>query len=194
MSSLPTPSSPADTGLPPAWDVLGPLLAPVDASARLFARRLARTVADGDDLYHEALLRALAKLPTLRDPARFRPWLFQVILNVHRSRARRGFWRRLVSSSDDAAPLPEAADLAPVALAEHRAGADRAARALAALPAVQREAIVLHELSQFTVEEVAELQGCSVSAVKSRLVRGRASMRAFYATSRPRTPTEAVHG
>jgi DNA-directed RNA polymerase specialized sigma24 family protein len=53
---------------------------------------------------------------------------------------------------------------------------------------------VLHELSEFTVEEVAELQRCSVSAVKSRLVRGRAAMRASYEPRRPRTPTETVHG
>ena len=166
----------------PAWDELVALLDPVHDQAVLFARRLARSNAEGDDLYQEALLRAALKLPDLRDPDRFRPWFHQVIVSVHRSRSRRGFWRRLVSNEAPEAARAVAAQIGEdgAQAADERAGAESAARALASLPAAQREAIVLHELQELSVEEVAEIQRTSVSSVKSRLSRGRERLRRYY--------------
>ena len=184
----------------PDWDQLLALLEPVHAPCRLFARRIAGSNADGDDLFHEALLRAAAKLHTLRDPKRFRPWLHQVIVSVHRSHYRRSFWRRLVprdARTDDSGPGP-LDDGHGASLDGHpggadgwvnqRASADRAARALATLPPAQREAIVLFELFGYGVDEVADIQRCSVSAVKSRLSRGRARLRRFYAAQEDLLP------
>lgn len=169
------------------WTRLCALLEPVHEEARLFARRVARSDAEGDDLFHEAILRAHAKLDGLRDPERFRPWLFQVIATLHRSRWRRRFWRRMVSldSSDE---TPDLGAAAPEV--EARAGAERARRALAQLPAVQREAIVLFELHGCSVDEIAGLTGASPSAVKSRLSRGRARLRAIY---RPTAEEDEAH-
>ena len=56
----------------------------------------------------------------------------------------------------------------------------RVSRALASLPAEQREAIVLFDLEGITVDEIASLQGVSASAVKSRLARGRLRLRRLY--------------
>ncbi len=169
----------------PAWDQLLALLEPVHDDAVLFARRIARSSAEGDDLFQEALMRAALKLSTLREPERFRPWFHQVFVSVHRSRSRRGFWRRLVSSE-----TPEAARAVAQRIgedgaraADERAGAESAARALAGLPAAQREAIVLFELQEMTVEEIAEIQRTSLSSVKSRLSRGRERLRRHYAAS-----------
>src|SRR5687767_11469968 len=72
------------------------LLTPVDGMARASARRLCRSNADGDDLYHEAVLRALDRLGDLRDESRFKPWLYRVLLSVHRERTRKSLWRRLL--------------------------------------------------------------------------------------------------
>lgn len=167
----------------PAWDELIALLAPVHDQAVQFARRIARSTADGDDLFQEAVVRAGLKLATLRDKERFRPWFHQVIVSVHRSRARRGFWRRLVSSDapEAARQLAEQVGEDGARAADERAGAESAARALADLPAAQREAIVLFELMERSVEEIAEIQRSSVPAVKSRLARGRQRLRHHYA-------------
>ena len=180
------------TDFTPNWPALMALLAPIDVNARLFARRIARSVADGDDLYHEAVLRAARKLPGLRDPERFSPWLHQVIVSVHRSRCRREFWRRLVASDDPATQVPERATEGDRHRADTHAGSDRAARALAALPAVQREAIVMHEMFDYTVEEIAVIQRCSPSAVKSQLVRGRKRLRAHYDDPLPAAGTKEI--
>ena len=154
------------------------LLGPFHAQAAGVARRLARSADDGDDLFQEAVLRALDGLPTLRDASRFRPWFFAILLRVHRNRSRRSFWRRFLPMEAERPVEPVGED--GQAWEEERMRARRVSRALGALPAEQREAIVLFDLEGFSVEEVAVLQRASVSAVKSRLSRGRARLRRIY--------------
>ena len=80
------------------WRRLGTLLEPIHERCLATARRLCGV--DGDDLYQEAVLRAFAKLHTLRDESRFRSWFFAVLLSLHRSRSRLKFWRRFVPLDD----------------------------------------------------------------------------------------------
>src|SRR5437773_6950820 len=75
------------------------LLGPHHDQARATARRLCRSHADGDDLFHETVLRAFDHFDELRDAGKFRSWFFAVLLSVHRARHRRSFWRRLVPLS-----------------------------------------------------------------------------------------------
>src|ERR1700730_2341838 len=76
------------------------LLAPHHDRARMTARRLCRSNADGDDLFQEAVLRAMDRLQELRDAARLRAWFYAVMLSAHRARYRRSFWRRLLPLDD----------------------------------------------------------------------------------------------
>lgn len=157
------------------------LLQPVHAAALSFARCLSRSRADGDDLFQEALLRALCKLDSLRDEAAFKGWLYRVIITVHRNRCRREFWRRLIPL---AGHEPEPRSLDP---SEALSGAERARYALSKLPTDQREAIVLFEIEGWQIEEIAALHGVSVSAIKSRLSRGRCRLRGAYTALGERT-------
>ena len=166
------------------WERLTRLLRPIHPQAVATARRLSRSADDGDDLYQEAVLRAHDKLAGMRDEARFRSWFVAVLLSVHRSRVRRP--RRESMSLEEARgqrlePVGEDGSLWD----EERRRAERASRALAGLDPEQREAIVLHELEGFTVEEIAEMQGVTPSAVKSRLSRGREKLRRFYLRTTP---------
>jgi RNA polymerase sigma-70 factor (ECF subfamily) len=151
------------------------LLGPLHDRARATARRLCRSHADGDDLFQEAVLRALDHVDELRDAGSFRSWFYAVLLNVHRARHRVAFWRRLV-------PIDEAhAEPATTAGGSDAVeGAQRMARALATLAPQEREAVVLFELEGFTLEEVAALQRSTIPAVKSRLVRARGRLRRHY--------------
>ena len=162
------------------WTGFLALLEPLHERARLTARRLSGSAADGDDLFQEALLRAVERLPGLRDPARFAPWFYAVLLSVHRNRSRRGFWRRFVRLE----PLLERGYDPPgadgVREAGEREAAARLGRALSRLPSVQREATVLHEIDGFTMQEIAAMQRVSVTAVKTRVARGRARLKRHY--------------
>ena len=161
------------------WDKLIRLLGPIHAQAVATARRLSRSVHDGDDLYQEAVLRAYDKLHGLREESRFRSWFFATLLSRHRSRARRPR-RDEVSIEAGLDPRDEPVGEDGALWEEERRCAERAARALTGLEPVQREAIVLHDLEGFSVEEVAEMQSVTISAVKSRLTRGREKLRRFY--------------
>jgi len=162
------------------WERLSALLGPIHEGALATARRLCRSAADGDDLYQESVLRAFEKLHTLRDESRFRAWFYATMLSRHRNRYRRVFWKRQVSL-DEAFPdgrEPVGEDGAD--WAERTRRAQRAVQALASLEAVQREVIVLFEIDGYTIEEIAEMQHVSLSAVKSRLSRGRTRLRRYY--------------
>jgi len=167
------------------------LLQPVHDRARRTARRLCTCAADGDDLFQEAVLRALFHLPSLREEDRFAGWFYAVMLSVHRARSRVSFWRRFLPL--DAPPGRSAAgpdggggrwersaDLPPALAEEARGRAQRLTLALKALPAEQREAVVLFEVEGFSLAEIAVMQGASVNAVKSRLHRGRKRLRVHY--------------
>ena len=156
-------------------DRLVALLGPLHDGARATARRLCRSNAEGDDLFHEAVLRAFDRLDELRQPDRFRAWFYAVMLSVHRARHRRGFWRRFLSFEDANVIEPHAEGGADAI-----DGAQRMSRALATLSPDAREAIVLFELEGLTLEEIAELQKGTLSSVKSRLARARARLRRHY--------------
>lgn len=159
------------------------LLLPIHDRARRTARRLCTCAADGDDLFQEAVLRAFFHLPSLREESRFAGWFYAVLLSVHRARSRVSFWRRFLPL--DGAP-PGAADAgsqpawSPMVAEQTRGRAARLAQALRRLPAEQREAVVLFEVEEFSILEIAEMQGVSQTAVKTRLRRGRQRLRHHY--------------
>ena len=147
-------------------------LQPVYLDAVRYARGLAGSETEGDDLLQDALVRAWRAYPRLRDPGQFKYWLLKIIRNAHRSRVRKARLRRWLS-------LEHAAD---VPAREGIAFEEREAvrRALRQVPRSQREALVLFEVVGMSIEEIARLQGVTVSAVKSRLARGRAKLRETY--------------
>ncbi len=150
------------------------LLEPVHDRAVGFARSVCRSTDDGDDLFQESLVRAIEKIESLREDGAFRVWLYRIIISLHRSRYRRAFWRRLLPLTGDIEDSRPGAE-------QTLGGASRARLALAELPHEQREAIVLFEIEDWKVEEIAELLDVSVSAIKSRLARGRERLRTIYA-------------
>jgi RNA polymerase sigma-70 factor, ECF subfamily len=64
---------------------------------------------------------------------------------------------------------------------------DQVRKILSTLPVEQSTALLLHSLEGYSYKEIAEIQGCSVTAVRSRLSRARKAFRDRYAT------TEALH-
>jgi RNA polymerase sigma-70 factor (ECF subfamily) len=150
-------------------------------SARLVAQAYALTgdYAEAQDVVHEAFARALAQGERFAAVAEAEAWLRTVVLNVFRSRYRRRMvFDRLVrlgrvDRTPDEVPGISADRVVLVA-------------ALQRLPRGTREALVLHHLADLPVTEVAAQLQVSVSAVKTRLVRGRAALAELLA-DRPHT-------
>jgi RNA polymerase sigma factor (sigma-70 family) len=132
-----------------------------------FARTLERTEEDVEDLVGETMLAAYERFETVRTPQAFLSFLFTIAVRAHRRRAWRARLFGRLDNGDDHAAAPSA--LAPDVYADVRL----LRRALMRLPAKQRETVTLFEISGLSLEEVREIQGGSLSGVKSRLTRGR---------------------
>lgn len=136
-------------------------------------RRLTRSDAEAEDLAHDTVVHALDRAGTLREPERLRGWLLAVQRTVFLN-GRRGLRARLEVLDGGLAATEPAGNLADDV---HRNGIDdELARALATLPAEWREALVLREVEDLSYAEIAEVQGCPIGTVRSRLARARDAM------------------
>ena len=143
------------------------LLDPVHDNLARYVRAMSRNADEARDLMSETLLAEYESFDTLKAPAAFLSYLFTIARRTCRHRARRF---RLFAEYDAAhaaqlratTPAPDAAADIPALY-----------NALDRLPAEQREAVVLFELSGLSLEEIRELQGGTLSGVKARVARGR---------------------
>src|SRR3954454_18765937 len=131
---------------------------------------------DARDVCQETFLRAFRALPGFRGQAKFSSWIYRIALNLCRDWIRRE--RRTPVS-----PVPEGVDLGEMAaergpvewIEELVARQDLSrvvAKAMEQLPEEQRTAIILKEYHGMTFQEIADLQGCPLSTVKTRLYQG----------------------
>ena len=131
---------------------------------------------DARDVVQEAFLRAFRGLGGFKGQAKFSSWLYRITLNLCRDWMRRQRRAPVVLTPDgvdlvELAGESEGVETADAAVA--RKDLSRAvARAMTVLPEEQRAAIVLKEYHDLTFQEIADLLGCPLSTVKTRLYQG----------------------
>ncbi len=116
---------------------------------------------DALDLSQDVFLKAYQNLPKLEDPAKFAGWLFRIAHNEAFSLLRKR--RPETELAGEPRPADLGARLLPMELNL------AVASALGRLSEDQREAVLLKVYQGFKFEEMAEILGCPVSTVKSRL-------------------------
>jgi RNA polymerase sigma factor (sigma-70 family) len=138
-----------------------------------------------EDLVQEAFIRILKYRKTFRQPGEFRPWLFKLARN-----AVAAYFRKHGRDHLPAAEPEEPVCDSPTALAElERAESARRLRAaLLRLPYERREVLLLSRFGELRYEQIAELLGCSVGAVKLRVHRAVKQLREVYDGMARRTP------
>jgi RNA polymerase sigma-70 factor, ECF subfamily len=137
-----------------------------------YARTLTRDVVAADDLVQECLVRALGKINLWEPGSDLRAWLFTILHNQHVSLARRDARQRArielqadtpsVSRPPDQAVRLEVRDLE---------------RAIGKLPEEQRKAVLLVGLDGMQYDEAASIVNLPVGTVRSRVARGRETLR-----------------
>jgi RNA polymerase sigma factor (sigma-70 family) len=136
---------------------------------RRYARALVGERTAADDLVQDTLERAWSKLHLYRHGTDLRAWLFTVMHNVHVNQMRAA---RPTSALDDEMPeLAQRAVQGDVLLVRDLE------RALAALPAAQREVLLLVALEDLSYDETARVLGIPIGTVMSRLARAREKVR-----------------
>lgn len=131
---------------------------------------------DARDVCQETFLRAFRALPGFKGQAKFSSWIYRIALNLCRDWIRRQRRTPVVQMPEDAEAVERMAVREPVESIEDLVARKElsavVAEAMAVLPEEQRTAIVLKEFHGMTFQEIAELQGCPLSTVKTRVYQG----------------------
>jgi RNA polymerase sigma-70 factor (ECF subfamily) len=138
---------------------------------------------DLNDLSQEVFIRVYRGIHNLRNPKIFRSWLNQIVLNLFydelRKRPRRIKTVSMDQSYEDDSGESEFykeikdSKLKPDEIISNLETRDAIKSAMTQLPEQFRTAIVLRELQGLQYEEIAELLGCALGTVKSRIWRAR---------------------
>ena len=136
---------------------------------------------DARDVCQETFLRAFRALPGFKGEAKFSSWIYRIALNLCRDWIRRQRRTPTVQMPEDTEAMERLADRPPVDSVEELVARKElsavVAEAMAVLPEEQRTAIILKEYHGMTFQEIAELQGCPLSTVKTRLYQGLSVLR-----------------
>lgn len=131
---------------------------------------------DARDVCQETFLRAFRALKGFRGQAKFSSWIYRIALNLCRDWVRRQRRTPIDQVPEDVDLSDLAAEREPTESIEDlvaRRDLTRAVeRVMARLPEDQRTAIILKEYHGLTFQEIAELLGCPLSTVKTRLYQG----------------------
>jgi RNA polymerase sigma-70 factor (ECF subfamily) len=141
------------------------------------AKRMTGDAQEAEDLVQETYQRAFQAWRQLKDPARCRAWLYQIMrrLFIDAYRRKRATPELIVieggSETDDPLLAIPVGSFEEEAI--RRLSAEEIRRALSVLPEELRTALLLHSLEGFTYPEIAEILGCPVSTVRTRIARAR---------------------
>lgn len=176
----PVATSPAQRATRKADSFMTEVLAHSDGLYAV-ACRLTRNPAEAQDLVQDALVKAMRARDQFSAGTNLKAWLYRILTNTFINSYRRGGLEKSVLDGPDADPLadgwvsvstmrqlrdPEQVALLPVVESEVR-------RALDALPPEFRLAVILCDVEEFSYEEIAQMMGCPIGTVMSRLHRGR---------------------
>ena len=154
-----------------------------------YCARLMGSVIDGEDVVQDTLARALVALQDLdlKDPEEtppLRPWLFRIAhnraLDLLRSRA-----VRMAEPIEAALDIADPAIPDPVEMLMRQEAVKTAVSRFAELPALQRSVVILKDVLDEQLIEIAALLNLTVDAVKGHLARGRARLREINAQAGP---------
>ena len=181
-----TVSAAASTWEPPSWDEVVR-----QHSARVYrlAYRLTGNQHDAEDLTQDVFIRVFRSLDGFT-PGTFEGWLHRITTNLFLDRMRRASRIRFEALPEDAERLP-GKDAGPEAAVLAGLYDPDVERALAALPADFRAAVVLCDVEQLSYEEIAATLNVKLGTVRSRISRGRAMLRAALADRAPDHAPEA---
>lgn len=153
----------------PTADTFQDLLVSNLPAMTAFAVMLTRNRQSADDLVHDTVVRALSREELFTPGTNLKAWLFTIMRNLHINNLRAGHRSRIVDIDDDL--LPNLASAAPNQ--EHRLVLKELFHAIGTLNRDQQEVLSLVVGQDMSYEEAAEVCGCPIGTVRSRLARAR---------------------
>jgi RNA polymerase sigma-70 factor (ECF subfamily) len=157
---------------------------------RIFARvlQLLKNKQDAEEVTQDAFIRAHRGLENFRGDASFSTWLYQIATNLAHNRYWYWFRRKRDYSISIDQPLTADGDLTlenvmpcagenPAEAAVTQEFVDRVSECMGGLNEKHKEVLILRNVKNLSYEEIAQHLDISVGTVKSRIARGRESLR-----------------
>jgi len=147
-----------------------------------FCARMTGSALDGEDLVQETLAQAFYNLGSLKDESRLEPWLFRIAHNkcvdfLRRERRQR---EETVAYIEEDVP----GDVAGEPGLDEEPVSEALAALVAELPPMERASVLLKDVLDYRLAEIAEVLDSTVGAVKAALHRGRTRLRALHQVPR----------
>ena len=139
---------------------------------RRFARGLAGSVSDADDLVQAACERALARANQFQEGTRFDSWMYRIVQTIWIDQLR----ARDVRKEESEVPEDRLGTDAPARAVEARLALGEVRRAVGCLPPEQRATLLLVTVEGLSYKEAAAVVGVPVGTIMSRLARARAAL------------------
>ena len=143
------------------------LYEPVHDSFVRFCAAKAFGAIDTDDLVNEAILNAYANFEKLKEKKAFLSYLFSIAVNIVNNIRRKKKIIDFTNKYD-----VQVADKSR-SISDSDSDIEFLYNALNKLPEAQKEALILFEISGFSIQEISDIQNTGISSVKQRLKRGR---------------------
>jgi RNA polymerase sigma-70 factor, ECF subfamily len=146
------------------------------------AYRMTRSLADAEDIAQEAFLRAFQELSRYDRDRRFYTWLYTICLNIIRNHLKKTSRRQGMISSGVIAPDREGAVLNDIVGADEsrKELEEQLDKYLDKLSPGIRELLILRFYQGLSFEEIADISGLSLSAVKMRVYRGLEKLQKYF--------------
>jgi RNA polymerase sigma-70 factor (ECF subfamily) len=149
-----------------------------------YCARLMGSVIDGEDVVQDTLIRALVALQDLDETPPLRPWLFRIAHNRALDLLR-GRTVRMAEPIDAASDVVDSTNPDPIEVLMRQEAVKTAVSRFAELPILQRSVVILKDVLDESLIEIAALLDLTVDAVKGHLARGRAHLREINAQAGP---------
>ena len=137
-----------------------------------YCARMTGSVIDGEDVVQDALVKAIEALPRAGSIENPEGWLFRIAHNAALDHLRRRARRDATHAHEDMDMIADPAD----PLRDHQIAA-ASLRTFMRLPAAQRGVVILTDVLGYSPQEIGDVMGSSIAAVKSALQRGRMRLR-----------------
>jgi RNA polymerase sigma-70 factor (ECF subfamily) len=139
-----------------------------------YCARMTGSVIDGEDVLQEAIVKAIEALPRADSIGNPGGWLFRIAHNASLDFLRNRSRIEGVRSDKDPDMIID-----PATFAEHQQFTSVSLRTFMRLPVAQRSCVILMDVLDYSLQEIANVTGITVPAVKASLHRGRAQLRSF---------------
>jgi RNA polymerase sigma-70 factor, ECF subfamily len=132
-----------------------------------YCRAISGNTEDAEDLIQDTILNVLERFDEIKNLSVFKSYVYSVASNLHKMKQRRNKFKAIFNEEE----INQIVDFGQNQ--EHYTEFKIVYEKILSLPQKTSETLILYHISDLSIEEIQKIQGGSISAIKSRLQRGR---------------------